>query len=52
MLNAFLKAAKYAGLDDDQVVPAVLDHPGMAQAMQRFNEDMKRRAQRSRAGTI
>ncbi len=35
------KASKYAGLDDDQVVPAVLDHPDMEKAMRRFNADMR-----------
>jgi hypothetical protein len=43
MLTAFQKAAKYAGLDDDKIVPAVLDHPNIEGAMTKLNEEMQDR---------
>ena len=42
MLNAFQKAAKYAGLDDGQVVAAVDTHPAIETAMAKLNEDFAR----------
>jgi hypothetical protein len=41
MLTAFRKAAKYAALNDDQLVIAD-DHPNIDGAMRRLNEDFAR----------
>ena len=52
MLNAFTKAAKYAGLDDDQVVAAVDAHPAIETAMAKLNEDFARAADVNRDDLI